>query len=61
MALSSGPALLVLSIGPAPLTLCNSFLVAAIEETEEEAALPPGPVVGMAALLITELLLGTFL
>lgn len=56
MALGSDPALLVLGIGPAPLTLCSSCLLTTTEETEGEAALPPGPVVGVAAPMITELL-----
>lgn len=60
MALGSGPALLVLGLGPAPSTLYSSYLVATTEESKEEAALPPGPVVGVAALMITELLLDTF-
>lgn len=55
MTLGSDPALLVLGIGPALLALFSSCLVAITEETEEQAALPPGPVVGVAALMITEL------
>lgn len=60
MVLGSDPALLVLGVGPSPSTLCSSCLVATTEETKEVPALPPGPVVGVAALMITELLLDTF-